>query len=145
MDYGVCAPDSSAQFVCTELYRVSIWQSPTKTAPQPDRRPAATANCNQLSLAVAARDSLLVVVVAIDPPWRVHSDRAARSSPAPVAMPTMRPASVEQDGRYSNKSKKLAAGLKCAPELAQKVDMQKVKFDVLKPWVTKRITELLGA
>jgi hypothetical protein len=30
------------------------------------------------------------------------------------------------------------------PEFDQKVDMKKIRWEVMKPWVTQRVTELLG-
>lgn len=80
--------------------------------------------------------------------------------------------SSEQDNRFFNKEKKLLKSLKYAPNLNQKVclpshsldlrsrfehlslasfhsrsaqvDMSKVNLDVVKPWITNRVTELLG-
>eukprot|EP00249_Psilotum_nudum_P022108 c28376_g1_i2 orf=564-2882(-) len=52
--------------------------------------------------------------------------------------------SAEQDTRFSNKMEKLLKTQKFAPELDQLVDMSKVKIDVIRPWIAKRVTELLG-
>lgn len=40
--------------------------------------------------------------------------------------------------------KKLMKTMKFAPNLDQKVDMEKVNLDTVKPWVVSRITTLLG-
>ncbi|CDH50351.1 pwi domain-containing protein [Lichtheimia corymbifera JMRC:FSU:9682] len=52
--------------------------------------------------------------------------------------------SADQDSRFSNKEKKLLKSMSFPPEFDQKVNMKKVKLDVIKPWMTQRITELLG-
>lgn len=52
--------------------------------------------------------------------------------------------SAEQDTRFSNKQAKLLKSQKFAPELEHLVDMTKVKMDVIKPWIAKRVTELIG-
>ncbi|KAF3655208.1 putative eukaryotic translation initiation factor 5B-like [Capsicum annuum] len=52
--------------------------------------------------------------------------------------------SAEQDTRFSNKQAKLLKSQKFAPELENLVDMTKVKMDVMKPWIAKRVTELIG-
>lgn len=52
--------------------------------------------------------------------------------------------SAEQDTRFSNKQAKLLKSQKFAPELDHLVDITKVKMDVVKPWIAKRATELLG-
>ncbi|KAG2553037.1 hypothetical protein PVAP13_9KG499152 [Panicum virgatum] len=52
--------------------------------------------------------------------------------------------SADQDTRFSNKQAKLLKTQKFAPELDHLVDMSKVKMDVMKPWIAKRVTELLG-
>jgi len=52
--------------------------------------------------------------------------------------------STEQDNRFSDKEKKLLKQIKFADNLTKKVDMTKVKLDTIKPWITNRITELLG-
>ncbi|CAM8889708.1 unnamed protein product [Rhodiola kirilowii] len=51
---------------------------------------------------------------------------------------------ADQDTRFSNKQAKLMKSQKFAPELEHLVDMTKVKMDVLRPWIAKRVTELLG-
>uniref|UniRef100_A0A3Q2P3K9 Serine/arginine repetitive matrix protein 1 n=1 Tax=Fundulus heteroclitus TaxID=8078 RepID=A0A3Q2P3K9_FUNHE len=52
--------------------------------------------------------------------------------------------SAEQDNRFSNKHKKLLKQLKFAECLDKKVDMTKVNLEVIKPWITQRVTEILG-
>uniref|UniRef100_A0A674ER80 Serine/arginine repetitive matrix 1 n=3 Tax=Salmoninae TaxID=504568 RepID=A0A674ER80_SALTR len=52
--------------------------------------------------------------------------------------------SAEQDNRFSNKQKKLLKQLKFAECLEKKVDMTKVNLEVVKPWITQRVTEILG-
>lgn len=52
--------------------------------------------------------------------------------------------SAEQDNRFSNKQKKLLKQLKFAECLDKKVDMTKVNLEVIKPWITQRVTEVLG-
>uniref|UniRef100_A0A9J7Z1T0 Serine/arginine repetitive matrix protein 1 n=1 Tax=Cyprinus carpio carpio TaxID=630221 RepID=A0A9J7Z1T0_CYPCA len=52
--------------------------------------------------------------------------------------------SAEQDNRFSNKHKKLLKQLKFAECLEKKVDMTKVNLEVVKPWITQRVTEILG-
>ncbi|XP_043700832.1 serine/arginine repetitive matrix protein 1-like isoform X10 [Telopea speciosissima] len=52
--------------------------------------------------------------------------------------------SADQDTRFSNKQAKLLKSQKFAPELEHLVDMTKVKIDTIKPWIAKRVTELLG-
>jgi len=52
--------------------------------------------------------------------------------------------STEQDNRFSDKEKKLLKQIKFAENVTKKVDMTKVKLDTIKPWITSKITELLG-
>ncbi|KAI4322113.1 hypothetical protein L6164_021833 [Bauhinia variegata] len=52
--------------------------------------------------------------------------------------------SADQDTRFSNKQAKLLKSQKFAPELEHLVDMTKVNMEVIKPWITRRVTELLG-
>lgn len=53
-------------------------------------------------------------------------------------------ASAEQDGRYGDKMNKLKKTLKFPAIYSQRVDMSKVNLEVLKPWISKRLTELVG-
>ena len=50
---------------------------------------------------------------------------------------------TDQDNRFSDKEKKLLKTMKFEDNLGVKVDMSKVKVDVLKPWITKRVYEIL--
>ncbi|KAL9228705.1 hypothetical protein vseg_004256 [Gypsophila vaccaria] len=52
--------------------------------------------------------------------------------------------SADQDTRFSNKHIKLLKSQKFPPELEHLVDPKKVKMDVVKPWIAKRVTEFLG-
>ncbi|KAL3625771.1 hypothetical protein CASFOL_030300 [Castilleja foliolosa] len=52
--------------------------------------------------------------------------------------------SADQDTRFSNKQAKLLKSQKFAPELENLVDMTKVTMDVMRPWIAKRVTELIG-
>lgn len=52
--------------------------------------------------------------------------------------------SANQDTRFSNKEAKLLKSQKFAPELDEVVDMAKVNMDVMKPWIARRVTEILG-
>ncbi|KAK9828569.1 hypothetical protein WJX72_000810 [[Myrmecia] bisecta] len=52
--------------------------------------------------------------------------------------------SAGQDSRFTDKEKKLLKSMKFPKEFEQKADLSKVKWDVIKPWIAKRVTELLG-
>lgn len=54
--------------------------------------------------------------------------------------------SIEQDSRFSNKEQKLLKSLskEFPPEFSKKVDLTRVNWDSLKPWIEKRVSELLG-
>jgi len=64
-------------------------------------------------------------------------------------LPTMtdagffRGTTADQDNRFSDKEKKLLRTMKFEETLAKKIDMNKVKVDTIKPWITKRVTEML--
>lgn len=49
----------------------------------------------------------------------------------------------QQDTRFSDKEKKLLKQMKFGDCLNKKVDMTKVKLDVLRPWISKKITDIL--
>uniref|UniRef100_A0A0A9W5W4 Serine/arginine repetitive matrix protein 1 n=1 Tax=Lygus hesperus TaxID=30085 RepID=A0A0A9W5W4_LYGHE len=51
---------------------------------------------------------------------------------------------AEQDNRFSDKEKKLMKVMKFGDALTKRVDMTRVKLDTIKPWISKKITELLG-
>jgi len=52
--------------------------------------------------------------------------------------------SQDQDSRFSDKEKKLIKSTKFPPEFEQKVDMKKVKFEIIKPWITSKIVGIFG-
>ncbi|KAF7426252.1 hypothetical protein PC9H_008619 [Pleurotus ostreatus] len=52
--------------------------------------------------------------------------------------------SAEQDRRFSDKELKLLKSMKFPPEFDKKVDMRKVNLEVIRPWVAKKVTELVG-
>jgi len=52
--------------------------------------------------------------------------------------------SADQDNRFSDKEKKLLKQMKFDESLATKIDIKKIKLDVLKPWITERIAQILG-
>eukprot|EP00906_Rhabdomonas_costata_P008425 RCo012010 len=56
----------------------------------------------------------------------------------------MRGTSLEQDPRWKDKNKKLMSQLKFPPCFSTAVSMKKVKLECMRPWVTRRITEMLG-
>mgnify|MGYP001970855056 CR=1 FL=1 len=45
---------------------------------------------------------------------------------------------------WVDKDKRIASRLKTDPALAVKIDMRRVNVDVMKPWIARRVTELLG-
>uniref|UniRef100_A0A1A9ZS89 Serine/arginine repetitive matrix protein 1 n=1 Tax=Glossina pallidipes TaxID=7398 RepID=A0A1A9ZS89_GLOPL len=49
----------------------------------------------------------------------------------------------QQDTRFSDKEKKLMKQMKFGDCLNKRVDMSKVKLDVLRPWISKKITDIL--
>lgn len=51
---------------------------------------------------------------------------------------------TDQDNRFSNKEKKLMKQLKFEDALATKIDWNKVNLDILKPWITSKVNEILG-
>lgn len=51
---------------------------------------------------------------------------------------------AEQDSRFSDKDARLLKTMKFDPVLDKKVDMRKVNLGVMRPWVTKRVVELVG-
>ncbi|KIM46751.1 hypothetical protein M413DRAFT_40460, partial [Hebeloma cylindrosporum] len=52
--------------------------------------------------------------------------------------------SADQDRRFSDKEVKLLKSMKFPPEFEKKVDMRKVNLNVIRPWIAKKITELIG-
>ncbi|CAD5208806.1 unnamed protein product [Bursaphelenchus xylophilus] len=51
---------------------------------------------------------------------------------------------TDQDIRFVDKEKKLMKQMKFETWLEQKVDMTKVNLDVLKPWITAKLNQMLG-
>ncbi|TCD66924.1 hypothetical protein EIP91_000763 [Steccherinum ochraceum] len=52
--------------------------------------------------------------------------------------------SADQDRRFSDKELKLLKSMKFPPEFDKKVDMRKVNLQVIRPWVVKKVVELVG-
>ncbi|KAI0724881.1 PWI domain-containing protein [Fomitopsis betulina] len=52
--------------------------------------------------------------------------------------------SADQDRRFSDKELKLLKTMKFPVEFEKKVDMRKVNLSVIRPWVVKKIVELVG-
>ncbi|KIM70671.1 hypothetical protein SCLCIDRAFT_76017, partial [Scleroderma citrinum Foug A] len=52
--------------------------------------------------------------------------------------------SADQDRRFSDKELKLLKSMKFPPEFDKKVDMKKVNLEIIKPWIAKKVTELVG-
>jgi serine/arginine repetitive matrix protein 1 len=51
--------------------------------------------------------------------------------------------SIDQDGRFTDKEKKLIAKTKFPPEFDTKVDLTKVEINPIRQWIARRVTELL--
>uniref|UniRef100_A0A1I7YYR8 PWI domain-containing protein n=1 Tax=Steinernema glaseri TaxID=37863 RepID=A0A1I7YYR8_9BILA len=51
---------------------------------------------------------------------------------------------ADQDIRFTDKEKKLLKSMKFENNLEAKVDLQRVNIEVIKPWITSRLNELLG-
>ena len=67
-----------------------------------------------------------------------------RPAVAPTVGAGLRGVSADQDARFRNKEKKLLKSLKFPAEFSTKVDLRKVNWEVMKPWIARRVTELLG-
>ncbi|KAL0576396.1 hypothetical protein V5O48_005585 [Marasmius crinis-equi] len=52
--------------------------------------------------------------------------------------------SADQDRRFSDKELKLLKSMKFPPEFDKKVDMRKVNLNVIRPWIAKKVVELVG-
>ncbi|KAG8685372.1 hypothetical protein FRC09_014779, partial [Ceratobasidium sp. 395] len=52
--------------------------------------------------------------------------------------------SIDQDRRFADKENRLMRSLTFPPEFNQKVDMRKVNLQVMRPWITKKVVELVG-
>ncbi len=48
-----------------------------------------------------------------------------------------------QDSRFTDKEKKLMKELKFSNTLQNKVDMTKVNLDLIRPWISKRLTAIM--
>lgn len=51
--------------------------------------------------------------------------------------------SLTQDTRFCDKEKKLLKELKFSDTLQKKVDMTKVKVDILRPWISAKLTQMM--
>lgn len=51
--------------------------------------------------------------------------------------------SLTQDTRFCDKEKKLLKELKFSDTLQKKVDMTKVKLEVLRPWISQKLTQMM--
>ncbi|VEL31241.1 unnamed protein product [Protopolystoma xenopodis] len=49
-----------------------------------------------------------------------------------------------KDARFADKKKKLMKSMKFGDNLERKIDMTKINLETLRPWIVKRITELLS-
>lgn len=56
----------------------------------------------------------------------------------------MRGTTYEQDPRYKDKEAKQLASINWPLEYSLSVNIKKVNLDVVKPWITKQTTEILG-
>ena len=52
--------------------------------------------------------------------------------------------SYQQDPFFRNKQKKLYASKTFPPEFATKIDMSRISLDSIRPWIERRVTQLLG-
>ncbi|KAG1826653.1 hypothetical protein EV424DRAFT_1345436 [Suillus variegatus] len=52
--------------------------------------------------------------------------------------------SADQDRRFSDKELKLLKSMKFPSEFDKKVDLKKVNLNVIRPWIAKKVTELVG-
>ena len=53
-------------------------------------------------------------------------------------------ASASQDARFSDKMKKLLKTTKFPPEFDTRIDMKRVKLEVLLPWISQQMSKYLG-
>ena len=56
----------------------------------------------------------------------------------------LRGVSAEQDVRFADKQKKLLKSMRFPAEFSTKVDLAAVNWEVMRTWIAKRVTELLG-
>ncbi|KAJ0407677.1 hypothetical protein ATCC90586_001859 [Pythium insidiosum] len=78
--------------------------------------------------------------ILLHPVWGAAVYPASLFTDAPFEAGT----SVEQDSRFFGQHKKLLAKLSFPPCFDQKVDLAKVKREVIDQWITERVTQLLG-
>jgi|LauGreDrversion4_2_1035121.scaffolds.fasta_scaffold15015_5 serine/arginine repetitive matrix protein 1 len=52
--------------------------------------------------------------------------------------------SYQQDPFFRNKQKKLYASKSFPPEFSDKVDVSRVSLEAIRPWIERRVTQLLG-
>ena len=52
--------------------------------------------------------------------------------------------SYQQDPFFRNKQKKLYASKSFPPEFTDKIDMHRISMDAIRPWIERRVTQLLG-
>ena len=53
-------------------------------------------------------------------------------------------ASASQDARFGDKMKKLLKTTKFPPEFDKRIDMKRVKLEVMLPWITQQVEKYLG-
>lgn len=51
--------------------------------------------------------------------------------------------SADQDSRFSDKNKKLMKSMKFADNLEKKIDMKKIQLEVMKPFITQKLNNLM--
>lgn len=51
---------------------------------------------------------------------------------------------AELDGRFGKSDRKLLEKLKFPKHFSKKCDMRKVHLDVLRPWITRKVTQYVG-
>lgn len=51
--------------------------------------------------------------------------------------------SADQDSRFSDKNKKLMKTMKFADNLEKKIDMKKIQLEVMKPFITQKLNNLM--
>lgn len=52
--------------------------------------------------------------------------------------------SADQDSRFGDKQKRLMKQMTFPKEFSQKVDLTRVSWETMKPWIATRVTELMG-
>ena len=51
---------------------------------------------------------------------------------------------LQQDGRYGNKDKKLMESIKFPASFSKKIDMRRVNLESIRPWISQTTTSMLG-